>query len=99
MGKGSLRVIARLKARPEKVNELSAVLMGLIAPTRQEPGCITYEMLQNKQDPTEFTFVEEWTDEAALVSHFGTSHIQDALKKLPDLLAEELDLRRYVLVA
>jgi quinol monooxygenase YgiN len=35
----------------------------------------------------------------ALQSHFGTSHIQDVLKRLPNLLAEELDLRRYVLVA
>ncbi|MFQ5989904.1 MAG: putative quinol monooxygenase [Candidatus Methylomirabilales bacterium] len=99
MGQDSLRVIARVKARVDKGDELQAVLLGLIAPTRQEPGCITYEMLQNKEDATEFTFVEEWTDEAALESHFGTSHIQDALKKFPNLLAEELDLRRYVLVA
>jgi quinol monooxygenase YgiN len=99
MSKDTLRVIARVKARSEKVDELRALLIGLIVPTRQEPGCITYEMLQNKGDATEFTFVEEWTDEAALESHFRTSHIQDALKKLPNLLAEDLDLRRYVLVA
>ncbi len=99
MGQDSLRVIATVKARSEKVDDLRGLLMGLIAPTRQEPGCITYELLQNKEDATEFTFVEEWTDEAALESHFGRSHIQDALKRLPNLLAEELDLRRYVLVA
>lgn len=99
MGQDSLRVIATLKSRSEKVDELRGLLMGLIAPTRQEPGGIIYELLQNKEDATEFTFVEEWTDEVALASHFGTSHIQDALKRLPNLLAEELDLRRYVLVA
>ena len=45
MGQDSLRVIATVKARSEKVDELRALLMGLIAPTRQEPGCITYELL------------------------------------------------------
>ncbi len=56
-------------------------------------------MLQNKENSREFTFVEEWQDEAALKAHFATDHIQNALAKFPDLLAEDLDLRRYMLVA
>ncbi len=52
MGQDSLRVIATVKARSEKVDELRGLLMGLISPTRQEPGCITYELLQNKEDAT-----------------------------------------------
>ncbi len=99
MPNGNLRVIARLKAQPGQVDELSSVLIGLIEPTRKEQGCITYEMLQNNEDPTDFTFVEEWTEEAALVKHFETDHIQNALSKFPDLLAEELDVRKYHLVA
>ncbi len=99
MSQGTLRVIARLIARPGKEESLRSLLMGLIAPTRKESGCITYELLQNKEQSGEFTFVEEWQDEAALEVHFATDHIRNALAKLPDLLAEELDLRRYILVA
>ncbi len=99
MSPGTLWVIARLVARPEKEGALRSVLMGLIAPTREEPGCIRYEMLHNRENSREFTFVEEWRDEAALQSHFATDHIQNALGKFPDLLAEDLDLRRYTLVA
>ena len=98
MASNSLRVIARLKARPNKVGELRSLLIGLLAPTRKEPGCASYEMLENREDPTEFTFVEEWRDEAALQAHFGTDHIRHALKMFPDLLVEELDVRRYGLV-
>ncbi|MCI0401007.1 MAG: antibiotic biosynthesis monooxygenase [Gammaproteobacteria bacterium] len=94
----SLGVVARLKARPDKVNELRSLLFGLLAPTRREPGCIRYEMLVNRKDPTEFTFIEEWQDEPALEVHFGTDHIRYALERFPDLLAEELDVRRYNLV-
>ena len=99
MKRDTLGVIARLRAKPEKVDELRSLLMGLIAPTHQEPGCISYEMLQNREDSTEFTFVEEWIDQAALDSHFQTEHIRNALKRFPKLLAGELDLRRYTRVA
>lgn len=71
MASEKLRVIARLKSRPE---------------------------LENQDDPTEFTFTEEWIDAAALAEHFETEHIKSALARFPDLLAEELDLRRYSLV-
>ena len=50
-------------ARPGKEDELRALLRGLIEPTRREPGCVTYELLQNTADPTDFTFVEEWSSE------------------------------------
>jgi quinol monooxygenase YgiN len=55
-------------------------------------------MLENQEDPREFTFTEEWTDAGALATHFETEHIRSALGRFPDLLAEELDLRRYSLV-
>lgn len=99
MSQGTLRVIARLVAKPGKEDALRSVLKGLIGPTRKEPGCITYELLHNKDHAREFTFVEEWKDEAALEAHFATDHIKNALGKFPELLAEDLDLRKYSLVA
>ncbi len=98
MAQSTLRVVARLKAKPEKAGELRSLLSGLLAPTREEPGVISYEMLENKEDPTDFTFVEEWKDDAALDAHFGTDHMKNALNAIPNLLAEELDLRRYSVV-
>ena len=94
----TLRIIARLKARPGKGKELCSVLEALVAPTLKEPGCISYQMWANREDPGEFTFVEEWTNDAALDAHFATPHIQGALARFPELLAQELDLRRYTLV-
>jgi len=94
----TIRLVARLKARPGKVEALRAVLFGLLAPTRTEEGCITYEMLQNLEDPTDFTFVEEWSGQPAIDAHFASEHIREALAQFPDLLADELDVRRYALV-
>ncbi|TBR61464.1 antibiotic biosynthesis monooxygenase [Mastigocladus laminosus UU774] len=95
----SIRVVARISAHPEKVEELKAVFLELIEPTRQENGCIKYELLQNQSDPTEFTFVEEWTSDEALDAHLGSAHIQTAVAKLKDLVASDIDIRRYTLLA
>ena len=35
-------------ALPDKVEELKAILLGLIEPTRLEAGVIKYELLQNQ---------------------------------------------------
>ncbi|MCP5159198.1 MAG: antibiotic biosynthesis monooxygenase [Gammaproteobacteria bacterium] len=94
-----VHVVARLVACPEKVADLQALLLNLIEPTRQESGCRRYSLLHNTTDPTEFTFVEEWTDEAALEAHFTTPHLQAVLAQAPPLLAVEPDIRRYTVIA
>ncbi len=45
MTKTTIRVVARVVALADKVDELKLVLMRLIEPTRQEKGCIIYELL------------------------------------------------------
>jgi quinol monooxygenase YgiN len=98
MSKHTLRVVARIVARPDKIDELRSLLTGLIEPTRKEAGCITYELLQNRVDATDFTFVEEWDDDAALDAHLASPHISNALAKVPELLAAAPDIRRYNVV-
>jgi len=99
MHESSIRVVARIVAKPEKVEETRALLSGLIAPTRKETGCSRYELMQNRANPAEFTFVEEWANEGALNAHFTTSHVKDAFSKVPALLAEPPDIRQYTLIA
>jgi quinol monooxygenase YgiN/predicted small metal-binding protein len=91
----SFRTVVRLKAKPGKEIELKELLKSLINPSRQEPGCLSYELLVNKENPEEFTFVERWKNDDALNGHFETDHIKGALQKLPALLAEDMDLRKY----
>ena len=95
MAEDTLRVIARIKARPNKVGELLSVLSSLVEPTRKEPGCLSYILLQNNEDPTDFAFIEEWQNCAALEAHFATKHFKDALTRMPNLLAAEPEIKRY----
>lgn len=94
----TVRVIAQFVALPEKVQELKVVLLKLIEPTRQEAGCIQYELLQSQSDPTNFTFVEEWASNDALNAHLNSAHIEATDTQLDGLLAAEPDIRRYSLL-
>jgi quinol monooxygenase YgiN len=99
MAEGHLHTLVTLRARPEKVDELRETLLGLFEATRAEPGSISYHLWQNREDLAEFTFVEAWRDEEALGAHFETAHIQEALTRLPDLLASDMELRQYDFLA
>ena len=93
----TLRVVAHVHSRPEKIAETKALLMSLIAPTRKEAGCITYELLQDNADPSRFCFVEEWQSDAALEAHLKSPHIAAAFEKIPLLLTGAPDIGRYTL--
>lgn len=98
MPDSGVRVVARVVARPGKEDELRVLLRGLVEPTRREPGCVTYELLQNTANSTDFTFVEEWRSEADLDAHLQSAHLQHARVRLPDLAATDPDIRRYTVV-
>lgn len=94
----SLRVIARFQAKKSKVEELKELLSTLPGPTRGEPGCIRYELLQNTAEDTDFTFVEEWESRAALEVHLKTEHVAGVLAKVGELIEGDGDIRTYRLV-
>lgn len=93
-----VHLIATLKAKPGRSDELRSLLTALIEPTRAEPGCLMYELWHSKDDENVFKFVEKWSSQEALRAHFDTPHIKSALSRLPDLLAADLDLRHHELV-
>lgn len=99
MSSSTVRVIATLIAREGKADQLASLLHSLIKPTHEERGCKRYELWQNEANSNEFSFVEEWETPEALDAHLETPHLKDALGKFPDLIAGELDLRKYRLVA
>jgi len=95
MEKTVVGVVARIVAKPESVEHVKSVLLGAVDPTRLEQGCVVYDLMQNSADPTDFTFYEEWTDEAALDAHGRSAHIAAGLARLDGHLAAPPDVRRY----
>lgn len=99
MSHHTIRVVAQVVARTDKISEVQAILQDIVAPTRRETGCLSYQLLHHRSNPAMFLFIEEWTDEQAIDAHFGTVHIQQALAKVTPLLAQAPDIQRYTLLA
>jgi quinol monooxygenase YgiN len=94
----ALRVLARAKAKPDHTARVRDILSALVEPTRREPGCLAYELLQNGSDPTDFVFVEKWASAAAEQAHFATPHVSTALQQLVGLLVTEPEICRYTVI-
>jgi quinol monooxygenase YgiN len=81
-------VIAHLKARAGKGDEVVALAGPLIEATRKEVGCISYELYRKPTDPDTLVFVETWRDRAAVDAHFAEPHLKSFEAAMADLLAE-----------
>jgi quinol monooxygenase YgiN len=90
-----IHVVARFFANPSRLPDFEALAKGLLAPTRAEPGCVRYDLWQNRAAPTEFVMIEEWRSEADLDRHLETPHVAAAKARLPDLVTKPLEITRY----
>ena len=84
----TLTVVATIKAKPGKEAALRQELLALIPTTRQEPGCINYDLHQAVDNPAHFLFHENWNSKQHLDDHLARPHLQALLAKAPELLAE-----------
>ena len=81
----SVTVIALFQAKPGQEIELRNALMRLVAPTRQEAGCLNYDLHVSPEDPAKFLFHENWTSKALLDAHLQSAHIKALLPRVEDL--------------
>lgn len=80
-----VRVIARSVARKGKEDELRALLKGMLAPTRGEQGCKSYELYES-DSAGRFYFDETWEGQAALDKHIATPHFSHLEQSIGELL-------------
>ena len=84
----SLHVVAVITAKPGSEDAVREAMSGLVAPTREEAGCLRYDLSESSSAPGTFVTVEEWSDPSDLDQHMQTEHIQAALSVLGSELAE-----------
>ena len=85
MSTKTITVVATFQARPGKEAELRKTLIGLVAPTRKEAGCINYDLHASPEDPAKFLFQENWTSQAHLDTHLQSAHITALLPRVDEL--------------
>ena len=81
-----LLVVAVLPAKPEKREELHALLVDLARASRDDAGCLSYGFYADVEDATRFVSVETWDEQASLDAHMQQPHVTSGLGRLGDLL-------------
>ncbi len=94
-----LTVLARIKAKAGREEEVLREILILIAPTRSEEGCINYDLHRSQDDPTLFCLYENWQSREVLDEHLATPYLQAFLGKSSELLAEPVDLSFWEMVS
>ena len=84
MPKEGIILTAIVKAKPGQEEAVKEVLLGMVEPTRKEPGCLCYNLHQSKSDKTQFLFYEQWASKEAIDAHGKTPHMKALGGKLKD---------------
>jgi len=84
----TVTVVATFVARAGRETELRNALIKLVAPTREESGCLNYDLHISPENPGRFLFHENWTAKAALDAHLQSPHIQALVTRLDELCTE-----------
>lgn len=72
----SLTIIAQITAAPGKEALVRQELEKLVPITRQEAGCIQYDLHIDNENPGFFVFFENWETRDLWQTHMGAPHLQ-----------------------
>lgn len=81
----TVKIVATLTARPGRAEELKALLFGMVAPSRAEPGNLRWDIWQDQAAPGRFVLDELYTSNDAVAAHRATAHFKNYLGRIADL--------------
>ncbi len=84
-----LTVVAYVKSKPGKIEEVKKELMHLVVETHKEPGCINYDCHVKEDDPTTFLFYENWKNKEVWEKHMEMPYLKRWINELAPGLCED----------
>jgi quinol monooxygenase YgiN len=87
MAEPLLAVAAQIHAKPGQEDALREALLALIPTTRQEEGCVQYDLHESAEQQGRFLFFENWTSREALDRHLAAPHLEAFKARFDELVA------------
>ncbi len=92
-----LTIVARVLAKEEKRELVKTELLKLIAITREEEGCINYDLHQDNENENLFLFYENWASKELWQKHMNNDHLV-AYLKATDGAVEDFQLNEMTII-
>jgi quinol monooxygenase YgiN len=80
----TLTAVTFIRCKPGKEAEVKRELLSLTAPTRAEPGNLTYDLYQSVDHPGEFMRLEVWRSPEALELHKASPYLKASFERRKD---------------
>ena len=80
--------------RPGREGAVADALRDVVAPSQEEPGCLSIHAFRSIRDPRLFYVHSRWKDEAAFEHHAGLPHTTRFLDRVAPLIDHPLDITR-----
>lgn len=75
-----LTIVANITAHDDQIELVKAELLKLISITREESGCVNYNLHQDNENPAHFLFYENWQSRELWQTHMGNTHLQQYMQ-------------------
>lgn len=85
-------VISKIKVKEGEVDAFVDLFKAMIEPTRQEVGCVQYEMHRDEEAPSTLVAVETWETRDAFDGHLISDHFKKIAPAMEKLMDGETDI-------
>jgi len=90
-----ITIVAKIRAKKGHEAQVKAALLGFLAPSRAEAGCVNYDLHQASNDPQEFLFYENWKDQEAFDLHKAGPCVTHLQQELEGKLTESVEITQW----
>ena len=88
-------VTAMMNVKPGKKDAFILESKDLVVNTRQEKGCISYDLLASTEDEDILVMLEKWENIESLNTHMETDHFKKFGGTIERFLKEEIEIKSY----
>ncbi|EIV96268.1 antibiotic biosynthesis monooxygenase [Frankia sp. QA3] len=97
MGNTTVSAVGFARAKPEKADELGALLVSFAEWSRGEAGCVLSLIHRDLAEENLFVFYETWASEEDLARHLALPYMKEFLASRMDYLREDLQVHQLSL--
>ncbi len=94
-----LFIFVRFHAREGEENAVEEALREVLGPSREESGCVSFEVFRSVRDRRLFYIHSRWVDEAAFEKHAELPHTVRFLERVDALLDQPREVTRTERIA
>ena len=91
----SVRVLAFLKSKEGKRQELLDLLLPHVEPSRKEEGNISYVLSSSIENPNELLFDEVWDSKESYDKHYQSQESVALRSKIKDLVSKPIEFKQF----